>query len=64
MTGDHLMPQKTFTVTIYREGSACFIPVDFDPKAERKTTRGRTPAGPGAGAARQQAKNEDLAVAL
>jgi uncharacterized protein YdeI (YjbR/CyaY-like superfamily) len=22
MTGDHLMPQKTFTVTIYREGSA------------------------------------------
>jgi hypothetical protein len=33
MTGDHLMPQKTVTVTIYREGSACFIPVDFDPKA-------------------------------
>ncbi len=27
------MPQKTVTVTIYREGSACFIPVDFDPKA-------------------------------
>jgi hypothetical protein len=33
MTGDYLMPQKTVTVTIYREGSACFIPVDFDPKA-------------------------------
>jgi hypothetical protein len=27
------MPHKTVTVTIYREGSWCFIPVNFDPKA-------------------------------
>jgi hypothetical protein len=27
------MLQKTVTVTIYREGSACYIPVNFDPKA-------------------------------
>jgi hypothetical protein len=27
------MPQKTVTVTIFREDSMCFIPVDFDPKA-------------------------------
>jgi hypothetical protein len=33
MTGDHLMPHKTVTVTIYNEGSWCFIPVNFDPKA-------------------------------
>jgi hypothetical protein len=26
------MPQKTVTVTIHREGSMCFIPVNFDPK--------------------------------
>jgi Bacteriocin-protection, YdeI or OmpD-Associated/Domain of unknown function (DUF1905) len=33
MTEDYVVPQKTVTVTIYREGSACFIPVNFDPKA-------------------------------
>ena len=27
------MLQKTVTVTIYRNGSMCFIPVTFDPKA-------------------------------
>jgi hypothetical protein len=27
------MLQKTVTVTIYREGTACYIPVNFDPKA-------------------------------
>jgi hypothetical protein len=27
------MPHTTVTVTIYREGSICFIPVNFDPKA-------------------------------
>jgi len=27
------MPQKIVTVTIYRNGSICFIPVNFDPKA-------------------------------
>lgn len=27
------MPHKTVEVTIYREGSACYIPVEFDPKA-------------------------------
>ena len=27
------MPHKTVTVTIHREGSACYIPVNFDPKA-------------------------------
>ena len=27
------MPHKTVTVTIYREGSMCFIPVNFDAKA-------------------------------
>jgi hypothetical protein len=27
------MLQKTVRVTIYREGSACYIPVNFDPKA-------------------------------
>ncbi len=26
------MPHTTVTVTIYREGSICFIPVNFDPK--------------------------------
>src|SRR6187549_3464060 len=26
------MPSKTFTTTIYRDGSMCFIPVPFDPK--------------------------------
>jgi len=26
------MPHKTVTVTIYRDGSTCFIPVAFDPK--------------------------------
>ena len=26
------MPHKTVKVAIYREGSMCFIPVDFDPK--------------------------------
>jgi hypothetical protein len=39
MRGDHLMPQKTVTVTIYREGSVCFIPVDFDLKAAFGKTR-------------------------
>jgi hypothetical protein len=29
----HPVLQKTVTVTIHREGSACFIPVNFDPKA-------------------------------
>jgi Domain of unknown function (DUF1905) len=33
MTGDHLMPHRTVIVTIYREGSSCFIPVNFDPEA-------------------------------
>ena len=33
MTADPRMAQKTVTVTIHREGSMCFIPVDFDPKA-------------------------------
>jgi hypothetical protein len=27
------MPHKTVEVTIHREGSMCFIPVNFDPKA-------------------------------
>jgi hypothetical protein len=27
------MATKTFTATIFREGSMCFIPLDFDPKA-------------------------------
>jgi hypothetical protein len=27
------MPHKTVTVTIYREGSLCLIPVNFDPTA-------------------------------
>lgn len=27
------MPHKTVNVTIHREGSACYIPVNFDPKA-------------------------------
>jgi hypothetical protein len=27
------MPHTTVAVTIYREGSMCFIPVNFDPKA-------------------------------
>jgi hypothetical protein len=27
------MPQKIVTVTLHREGSMCFIPVTFDPKA-------------------------------
>jgi hypothetical protein len=27
------MPSKTFTATIYRDGSMCFIPLTFDPKA-------------------------------
>jgi hypothetical protein len=27
------MTHKTVTVTIYRNGSTCFIPVNFDPKA-------------------------------
>ena len=27
------MPHTTVKVTIYREGSMCFIPVNFDPKA-------------------------------
>jgi hypothetical protein len=27
------MPQKTVTVALHREGSMCFIPVTFDPKA-------------------------------
>jgi hypothetical protein len=27
------MPHKTVTVTIHREASACYIPVNFDPKA-------------------------------
>src|SRR6187549_2928153 len=26
------MPSKTFTTTIVRDGSMCFIPVPFDPK--------------------------------
>jgi hypothetical protein len=33
MRGNHRMPHKTVTVTIYRKGSMCFIPVNFDPKA-------------------------------
>ena len=31
--GSSSMPHTTVTVTIYREGSICFIPVNFDPKA-------------------------------
>jgi hypothetical protein len=27
------MPAKTFRATIVRDGSACYIPIDFDPKA-------------------------------
>ncbi len=27
------MPAKTVTVTLQRDGSMCFIPVPFDPKA-------------------------------
>lgn len=27
------MPHKTVEVTIYRDGSTCYVPVNFDPKA-------------------------------
>jgi hypothetical protein len=33
MSGAQATPQKTVTVTIHREGSMCFIPVNFEPKA-------------------------------
>jgi Domain of unknown function (DUF1905) len=33
MSGGRAMPQKTVTVTLHLEGSTCFIPVTFDPKA-------------------------------
>jgi hypothetical protein len=33
------MPHKTVKVAIYREGSTCFIPVDFDPKTVFGKTR-------------------------
>jgi len=33
------MPHKTVKVPIYREGSTCFIPVDFDPKTVFGKTR-------------------------
>jgi Bacteriocin-protection, YdeI or OmpD-Associated/Domain of unknown function (DUF1905) len=33
------MSHKTVKVTIYREGSMCFIPVDFDPKTVFGKTR-------------------------
>jgi hypothetical protein len=33
------MPSKTFKTTIVREGSMCFIPLTFDPKAVFGTVR-------------------------
>jgi hypothetical protein len=33
------MPTKTFKTTIVREGSTCFIPITFDPKAVFGTRR-------------------------